>query len=505
VIGMRAVAVAAACLVLSAQVTFASESKLPDESRVSYQEAFPGTRDRSQYRLPAFMDVFAAWTAKEYINVGLKWNVIESKAAMAYATRLSAGHNPIVLETDDYHIEAFSGGKDDAKGDGTKHTKIRFRQKATYSGTLAYAEPIQDQKAPDKAHGQFVFWDNKAKASARVMAGQLTVQRNSVFEGEAKFKGKAVYDSTVEAKEIVGGGTRVGASTAGAKIEAPAGKGLGLYTTPPGGAFTATSPQLFITNTGSIGIGTMKPVASLHIATGADKKALRVQSGQFSVGATSTVEIDGQSDAGVAVIGKRLKITDKGLIGINNPTPTETLDVSGAARFDTGAAKFGKNTKSTVFVTNELQECTTHAMRVKDALYVASCNRVGINTANPQADLHVTGVSKTDTLTVDKDATIAGKLTTGELTALKGLLAANSLVIESTGNVKGKMEVGDDLVVKGNLWVGKEVKMVGGNDSDLMESRLALLEESHSTLKEHNSALHKRVTELESLLETMQS
>merc|ERR1740117_1332328 len=317
---MRAVAVAAACLVLSAQGAFATESKLPDESRVSYQEAFPGTRDRSQYRLPAFMDVFAAWTAKEYINVGLKWNVIESKAAMAYATRLSAGHNPIVLETDDYHIEAFSGGKDDAKGDGTKHTKIRFRQKATYSGTLAYAEPTQD---------------NKAKASARVMAGQLTVQRNSVFEGEAKFKGKAVYDSTVEAKEIVGGGTRVGASTAGAKIEAPAGKGLGLYTTAPGGAFTATSPQLFITNTGSIGIGTMQPVASLHIATGADKKALRVHSGQFSVGATSTVEIDGQSDAGVAVIGKRLKITDKGLVGINNPTPTETLDVSGAARFDT--------------------------------------------------------------------------------------------------------------------------------------------------------------------------
>merc|ERR1712057_79772 len=141
----------------------AEDGTLPDESRMSYQQAFPSA---GNFRLPTFMDVFASFSQKKYINVGLKWNVLESKAAMAYAVRSSTGHKPIALKTDDYHIEAFSKEKKAMK---SSYTKMRFRQKGAYSGTLGYAAP--DSKKP----GQFVLWDNKKKNYARLQVGALNV------------------------------------------------------------------------------------------------------------------------------------------------------------------------------------------------------------------------------------------------------------------------------------------------------------------------------------------
>ena len=79
---------------------------------------------------------------------------------------------------------------------------------------------------------------------------------------------------------------------------------------------------------------------------------------------------------------------------------------------------------------------------------------------------------------------------------------AKTLVVEQTGNIKGRLEVGNDMVVKGNLWVGKEVKLIGG---DMLESRLAFLEESHRQIKEHNEHLIARVNELSEMLAEMKS
>merc|ERR1711998_3808 len=100
-----------------AQLCSAEDGALPDPSRVSYQTAFPKT---GPMRMPGFMDVFASLSQSEYVNIGMKWNVAESKAAMAYATRLSSGHAPIVAKTDDYHIEAFSKADRPAPADFTK-------------------------------------------------------------------------------------------------------------------------------------------------------------------------------------------------------------------------------------------------------------------------------------------------------------------------------------------------------------------------------------------------
>lgn len=67
------------------------------------------------------------------------------------------------------------------------------------------------------------------------------------------------------------------------------------------------------------------------------------------------------------------------------------------------------------------------------------------------------------------------------------------------------MQIDNDLVVKGNLYVEKEVKMIGNNGASeemmsMLTSRLALIEVSHKELKTHNEKLHNRVQELEAKL-----
>jgi len=496
----HASAVCALLAVLGVSAIVDSESRLPDESQISYQERFPGTRNKASYRLPGFMDMFAALSTKEYINVGLKWNVVESKAAMAYATRLSAGHAPIAQETDDYHIEAFSKPKSGAAP--TQFTKLRFRQKSVYTGTLGYAETVQPNGQEDKAMGEFTVWDNKAKDFARFKAGHLTVARNAFIDGDLHVKGKISDDlSSIATKEDSSfAGTVVGGSSQLSKIEAPSGRPFGIYTAQPGAEFNPNEARIYVTDKGSVGVGTIKPEGQLHVKGEPGEVALRVDAGKLSVGGEAPVEVDDQK----GVAGQRFMITPEGHVGINQAKPSVRFEVAGATKIDSMGAVPHQETKATLYVNNARNECSEPALRVKDSFYVASCNKVGVKTADPKADFHVNGNSKATSLEVDKDAKVAGKLTVGEMAPLKGKLTSDSLVIETTGHVKGKMEVGDDMVVKGNLWVGKEVKLIGG-DTDMLESRLALIEESHSQLREHNEHLIARVNQLESMLMEQQS
>lgn len=87
-----------------------------------------------------------------------------------------------------------------------------------------------------------------------------------------------------------------------------------------------------------------------------------------------------------------------------------------------------------------------------------------------------------------------------------------------TTQLVGKVQMDSDVVIKGNLFVAKEVKMIGGEAggeedemSQMMESRIALLEESHKSLQKwhknlleshdqltkDNHALRERVVQLE--------
>jgi len=354
----------------------------------------------------------------------------------------------------------------------------------------------------DKENGEFTVWDNKARDFARFKAGHLTVARNAFVNGDLHVQGKIIGDthSIATKEQSTFAGTVVGGTDKLSKIEAPGGRPFGIYTTQAGAEFNPNEARIYITKEGSVGVGTMKPGAQLHVKADPEAVALRVEEGKVSVGVNAPVEIDGEK----GVAGKRFKITPEGHVGINQVNPAVKFDVVGAARIDSQDVVPNKDTKATLFVNNGQGECGQQALRVKDGLYVTSCNKVGVKTANPQSDFHVKGQSKTTTLEVDENAKVGGKLSVGEVSAPKGKLASQSLVVEQTGNIKGKLEVGDDMVVKGNLWVGKEVKLIGG-DNEMLESRLALLEESHSQLKEHNEHLIARVNQLSEMLEEMKT
>merc|ERR1719310_1787284 len=202
----------------------AEDGTVPDPQRVSYQQTFPGAAPGG-WRMPSFMDVFASSSQKEYIKVGLKWSVAE----MAYAVRLSAGHKPIALKTDDYHIEAFTKAK---KAQASDFTKIRFRQKKTYSGTLGYAQP------DSKKAGLFVLWDNKKKSYARLQLGSLQVMNTVSVAGNIVLKGKLLGRTAFTSK----------------KNSAFAGTGFAFYTKPKGSKINHKKPRLFITSGGNFGV-----------------------------------------------------------------------------------------------------------------------------------------------------------------------------------------------------------------------------------------------------------
>jgi cytoskeletal protein CcmA (bactofilin family) len=466
-------------------LSIAEDGKLPDEGRLSYQTAFP---QNGKFRMPTFMDVFAAFSQTEYIKVGLKWDVAESKAAMAYATRLSSGHKPIKEQTDDYHIEAFSK-TEKSGGDPLDFTKMRFRQKGAYSGSVGYHLP--DPLKP----GVFQLWDNKAKALAKLKLGDLDVQGKAEVKGDLTFHGKLIGDvSIVTGKDSEFAGSFVGKTEIGGRFQAPPAVGLGLYTTVKGATYDPKSPRMYITDAGAVGIGLTKPTAGLHVK--AANTAFRVDDGKMSVSDQSVVEIDG-TYKGQVTAGKRFIVLQNGNVGVNNNAPTEKLHVAGGTlKVDSADADI--KDKATVFITNTIAStaCDTHSLRVRDHFYVSTCGRVGVKTPSPLADFHVTGETKTDFLTVDKDATITGTFTTNKFAPLKSHFEADTVKVTKTTTLVGKVQMDSDVVIKGNLFVQKEVKMIGGSAggeedemSQMMESRLALLEESHKSLQEWHKNL----------------
>jgi len=333
--------------------------------------------------------------------------------------------------------------------------------------------------------------------------GSLLIMKNAEVLGNLHVKGKILDDDVITSKKNSEfAGTLVGIGSIGSRLEAPAGKGFALYTKPKGGKADPKKPRLFITDAGGVGIGTMRPMAKLHLKTEPKRNALRIQTGGVSIGGNSRVLVDGEAK-GKGLPGQRLAILANGNIGVNTPKPTEKFHISGAAKIDSGAS-FGPS-KATLYLTNTLSKCDEHTLRVRNHFYVSACGRVGVKTPKPLAEFHVTGTTKTTNLAVDKDVNVKGTTTINVLTPLKGLLAAKKLRIEAETQLKGKTQIDDDLVVKGNLFVMKEVKMIGGGgsselSSEMLMDRISLIEESHRTLQDHNKKMHTRVAELEAQL-----
>jgi len=494
---LRAAALALA-LVVSALA--GEDGRLPDEERVAYQTAYP---QEGKFRMPTFMDVFAQFSQTEYINVGLKWSVAESKAAMAYATRASIGHAPIKKETDDYHIEAFAKS---ASPNANEFTKIRFRQKDTYSGSIGYNAPQGEDV------GTFMVWDNLKKKYADAQVGGLKVSTNAVIDGDLTYKGKLHGSQEITtAKAGTFAGATIGVSSIGSKMEAEEGKGFAVYTRVKGGSIDEKVPRMFVNQDGNIGMGTTDPKSTLTVKSA--KNAVRVEEGDVSIGQTSVFNVDG-SQKGSAAPGLRFNIQKEGNIGVNTPVPEEKLHVGGSVKIDS-AGGFGPS-KAGLYVTNTLSGCTDHSLRVRDHFYVSACGRTGVRTPNPEADLHVAGTALTDNLNVNKDVKITGKLSVGKFESHAGTFESAKLIISDTATMKGKVLMESDVVMKGNLYVSKEVKMLGGDTGEEMmdlssllqigESHKSLAESHQNLLKEHgavqeqNKALEARVADLEKRL-----
>lgn len=324
----------------------------------------------------------------------------------------------------------------------------------------------------------------------------MEVLKGAAVTGDVELKGKLSGVSIVTKEGGDFAGTAVGIASIGSRLEAPAAQGFGIYTKPKGATVDEKAPRLFVNEDGNVGIATTKPTARLHIT--AEKTALRVEAGSTSFGEASVIEVDGLV-SGKAAAGSRFTILANGNVGVNMPQPEEKLHVQGGLKVDSGAA-MGPS-KATLFVTNTLQKCDEHSIRVRDHFFVSGCGKVGVKTPKPLAEFHVTGKTKTDFLDVHKDVTIDGTLTATNFAPVKGAFSADKLKVLEDAQFIGRVQLDSDVVIKGNLYVEKEVKMTGGDTeedemSEMMESRLALIEESHKSLQESHQALQDKHSEL---------
>ena len=147
--------------------------------------------------------------------------------------------------------------------------------------------------------------------------------------------------------------------------------------------YDALTTRMVIDNTGSVGIGTTIPLASLHISGASSDNLLRLQSP-----ASSNI----------------LFVSGSGNIGIGNASPTVALDVTGeiairggenaddARMYFRASDQSNRFTIETDFDGNTNNDLLAFRAFITDNILVLRGNgSVGVNVANPSASLHVSG------------------------------------------------------------------------------------------------------------------
>jgi trimeric autotransporter adhesin len=110
-----------------------------------------------------------------------------------------------------------------------------------------------------------------------------------------------------------------------------------FYTTNAG----SLSEKMRITNAGDVGIGITNPGYKLHVGNATN--AARIE-GPVTAGGTA-LSIGGNGDVVVdkpGTVGGRFMILDNGNVGINNPNPTQQLDISGKIKIADGSQGAGR-------------------------------------------------------------------------------------------------------------------------------------------------------------------
>ncbi len=162
---------------------------------------------------------------------------------------------------------------------------------------------------------------------------------------------------------------------------------------------------------GNIGIGTTNPQwGKLQINTPTeDDAALRLESGRFSMGGNARFEIDANG-----VVGGRFKVAENGNVGIGTANPNANLDVSGIAHFSGSASPstpiegayigwngFPGTAGEMDFINHKGTGTGGFAFYNTDGngsvktlqMRIDGSGKVGIGTANPNANLDVSGIA----------------------------------------------------------------------------------------------------------------
>jgi hypothetical protein len=143
---------------------------------------------------------------------------------------------------------------------------------------------------------------------------------------------------------------------------------------------TNNTERVRINNSGSVGIGTTSPSASLHIS-----------------GASSNVLLEIDSPA----VNNILFVSGSGNVGIGTATPAAKLDVIGGTRIGNGTITLGLGESSgdSVFVGSVTNHPLKFVVNTNEYMRILTSGNVGIGTTTPTAKLAVKGSGTTSATT----------------------------------------------------------------------------------------------------------
>ena len=298
------------------------------------------------------------------------------------------------------------------------------------SAEQAPAAPAEPPVAPGP--GARATGATGASASAR--ASVEGVDRDSVSTGSGGGWASGIAGAAVDAAGIGPAESRapVGACAVGVQDLAGAGC-LSASSIPALGTLYPLGPEFFISSTGEVGIGTLFPSARLEI-DGNGLDAVRINQGDFRLGASASLVAEDSGTSPRRVLGPfgsdelfvgndswaaihvgptaSLTVEDTGRVGVNQPLPQASLDVSGngldAIRVGQGPLRV-EATSSVALEASADQAYDALASFGGDdllvgndnwnavhvgptaALTVESSGHVGVNQPQPLASLDVSG------------------------------------------------------------------------------------------------------------------
>jgi hypothetical protein len=146
-----------------------------------------------------------------------------------------------------------------------------------------------------------------------------------------------------------------------------------------------------LTQSGTVGIGTMSPGARLHVHNG----NMAVTNGRIGVGVQYPL-------AGLHIDDNNLAVT-KGKIGVGTVSPNTSLEVRGGTLLVSGGSALGQ--ESARFVVDAEVSTAHRLLELRNnngiVLRVNGNGRMGIGVDNPEAKLHVCGTIRTTEIQVN--------------------------------------------------------------------------------------------------------